>query len=206
MRIAVIAAQGRSGRAFVHEALAAGHEVRAGIRGESPFERHDRLTTFECDATDISQVTKLVERCDAVVSLIGHVKGSDPFVQTTATKTIVRAMEVAGDKRFVSLTGTGVWVEGDGFKRGLEILNTVSGWFGVKRFDDGIAHVKVLQKSQLDWTVVRVLLLTDGEPGKFRLKPHGMAKVPTPRKEVARAILHVLERQSFVHEYPVVSK
>lgn len=206
MRIAVIAANGRSGQAFVHEALAAGHIVHAGIRGQNPFKAHERLKVFQCDATEISQVTKLIERCDAVVSLLGHVKGSDAFVQTAAIRTIARAMEVAGLKRIVSLTGTGVWVEGDRFKKTLDVLNMVSRWFGVKRFDDGIAHVKVLQGSDLDWTVLRVTLLTDGEPGHFGFKKHGLAKIPTPRREVALAILRILHDGSFIRGYPVITR
>ena len=206
MRIAVIAASGRSGRAFVQEALADGHTIHAGIRGENPFEQDDNLKVFQCDATNVSEVTKLIEHCDAVVSLIGHVKGSDSFVQTKAITAIAHAMEVAGIKRLVSLTGTGVWVKGDGFKHGLSILNTISRWFGVKRFDDGVAHAAVLEKTNLDWTIVRVLLLTDGEPGRFSLKPHGMAKVPTPRREVATAILRVLHDDSFIREYPVIRR
>jgi hypothetical protein len=205
MKIAVIAAQGRSGQAFVKEALVAGHDVAAGIRGDSPFERHDRLNTFQCDATNIEQVTRLIDRADAVVSLIGHVKGSTDFIQSDATKTILRAMEVAGVKRIVSLTGAGVWVPGDRFEKPIKLLNTISSRLGVKRFDDGIRHVELLHASSTDWTVVRVLLLTNGTPGKFRLTPHGFAKIPTPRREVAKAILQVLERQSFVHDHPVVT-
>ena len=146
MRIAVIAASGRSGQAFVREALKAGHTIHAGIRGENPFGQNDEVRVFQCDATNISQVTALIEHCDAVVNLIGHVKGSDAFVQTAATKTVLRAMETVGVRRLVSLTGTGVWVEGDGFKKGLNILNTVSRWLGVKRFDDGTGQRAVLHR------------------------------------------------------------
>ena len=205
MQIAVIAAQGRSGQAFVKEALAAGHTVRAGVRGDSPFKEDKNLTIVQCDATDVSQVTQLIDHCDAVVSLIGHVKGSSDFVQAEATEAIVTAMEVAGVKRFVSLTGVGVWVQGDRFKGPINILNAISAKLGVKRFDDGVKHVEVLHASTLDWTVMRVLLLSDGEPGAFKLTPHGFAKVPTPRREVARAILEVLEQASFIRQYPVIS-
>jgi uncharacterized protein YbjT (DUF2867 family) len=206
MRIAVIAASGRSGQAFVREALAAGHTVHAGIRGENPFEPSDTLKVLQCDATDLEQVTALIDRCDAVVSLIGHVKGSSDFVQSDATKTLVRAMEVAGIKRLVSLTGVGVWVPGDRFRLFVNLLNRLSALVGVKRFEDGIRHVKILKASKLDFTVLRVLLLTSGEPGKFTLRAHGFAKVPTPRREVAQAILQVLRHEWFIREYPVVGR
>lgn len=206
MRIAVIAASGRSGQAFVQEALSAGHSVHAGIRGENPFRDNAALKVYQCDATDISQVTALIDRCDAVVSLIGHVNGSDAFVQTTAMKTLVRAAEVAGVRRVVSLTGVGVGTRLSWLAKSLDIAAAVMGWFKVDRLRDGIAHAKVLEKSQLDWTVVKVLLLNDGKPGKFMLKSRGLVKAPTPRREVARAILQVLERESFVREYPVICK
>ncbi|MDQ5932687.1 MAG: hypothetical protein QG649_772 [Patescibacteria group bacterium] len=206
MKIAVIAAHGRSGQAFVREALAAGHHVRAGIRGPSPFKSNNKLQTIECDATNIEEVTRLIDRCDAVVSLIGHVKGSKSDVQTTATNTIVRAMQVAGIRRFVSLTGVGVWVPGDRFKSFIDISNWLAARVGVKRFDDGIEHARVLRASPLDWTVLRVALLTDGQPGKFSLKTNGLVKIPTPRREVSRAILRVLERNEFVKESPVITR
>lgn len=206
MRIAVIAAQGRSGMAFVQEALAAGHTVHAGIRSNNPFEPNDRLTTFECDATNVTQVTALIDRCDAVVSLIGHVKGSDPFVQATATKTIVRAMDVAGIKRLVSLTGIGVSARNGPLGRAIDFVSAVSDRLGVKRFKDGIAHANVLEASTLDWTILQVLLLTDGEPGKFGVKANGLVKAPTPRREVARAILLILEQRSFVRESALITR
>jgi len=206
MRIAVIAAQGRSGQAFVQEALAAGHQVRAGVRGPSPFKPREGLQVIECDATDKRQVTRLIDRCDAVVSLIGHVKGSDPMIQTTAITTVIEAMEVTGVKRIVSLTGVGVWAPGDRFKSLIDATNWLAARVGVKRFDDGIAHARALHASDLDWTILRVLLLSSGEPGEFRLKPHGFAKIPTPRREVARAILQLLERSEFIRQLPVVAR
>jgi nucleoside-diphosphate-sugar epimerase len=207
MRIAVIAASGRSGQAFVREALASGHQIHAGIRGQNPFDQTQNLKVFQCDATNISQVTALIERCDAVVSLIGHIKGSDPFVQTAATKTLVRAAEAAGVRRAVSLTGVGVGTRHRWLKKPLAIVAELMGRIlKIDRLRDGIAHAQVLEKSDLDWTVLKVMLLSDGQPGKFRLKAKGLVKVPTPRREVARAILQLLERGTFIREYPVVAK
>lgn len=206
MRIAVIAASGRSGQAFVAEALAAGHTVRAGIRGQDPFAPHEGLVTVECDATDISQVTALIEHCDAVVSLIGHVKGSDALVQTNAITTIIRAMEATGIERIVSLTGVGVGSKGAINQAIVRLLSQITVWVGIDRLKDGLAHARVLQQSSLDWTVVKVLLLSDGEPGRFSLKTHGIVKAPTPRKEVARAILRILEDNSFVKEFPIITR
>ena len=59
MKIAVIAANGRSGQAFVEAALKAGHSVNAGVRHISTLEPHPNLVITECDATNESQIKQL---------------------------------------------------------------------------------------------------------------------------------------------------
>ncbi len=51
MNIAVIAANGRSGKIFVERALAAGHYIRAGVHNGNTLTTHPKLTIVECDAT-----------------------------------------------------------------------------------------------------------------------------------------------------------
>lgn len=205
MKIAVIAAQGRSGQIFVKEALAAGHSVVAGVRGESPFTLHDNLEIRQCDATNLEDVTRLIQGSDAVVSLIGHVKGAPGDIQTRAIKTIITAMNDAGLKRLVSLTGTGARVKGDTPSFIDRVLTLSIRIIDPKRVVDGRLHLEVLRMSDLDFTILRVLKLTNGNAGSFTLTPHGPGKMFVPRQEVARAILEVLENNTFARQFPVIS-
>jgi putative NADH-flavin reductase len=75
MIIAVIAANGRSGQAFVEAALNRGHTVRAGIHGTNPFAEREGLIVMSCDATNKAEVLALIQGSTAVVSLIGHDAG-----------------------------------------------------------------------------------------------------------------------------------
>ena len=206
MRIAVIAADGRSGRAFVETALAAGHTVRAGIRGSSPFTPQPELEFIQCDATNEAQVDELLQASDAVVSLIGHIRGSNRNVQTIATHTVLAVMQKRGIHRIVSLTGTGVRIPKDKYG----IIDILANLFIAKidpaRIQDGIAHVKVLQESDADFTIVRVLKLTGGKERPFNLSDHGPAKYLTSRTEVAKAIVECLEDNRYIRAYPVISK
>ena len=206
MRIAVIAADGRSGRAFVETALAAGHRVRAGIRGRSTFQSHPNLTVVTCDATNASQVSELLQATDVVVSLLGHVKGSAPDVQTNAIKTVLGAMKKRNLRRIVSLTGTGVRIDGDLPNLADKIANAMILRIDPDRIHDGIEHVSVLRSSDVDFTVVRVLKLTDGNHGTFGMNQNGPAKLFTSRREVARAILDCLEDNRFIRKFPVIVK
>lgn len=206
MNIAVIAANGRLGKAFVERALADGHTVHAGIRGRDSLKPHDHLTSVLCDATNPSDLKALIKDQDAVVSCIGHVKGSAPNVQTVATKVLVQVMNELGVKRFVTVTGTGVRFPGD--KIGLvdRFLNYIVTKADPDRVKDGIDHAKVLRESDLDWTLIRLLKLQSANAQPFELKLNGPTKWYVARDEVAEAMLQVLTQQTFLRQSPIISK
>ncbi len=206
MKIAVIAAGGRSGQAFVEAALAAGHSIRAGVRGKSHLQPHPSLVIVECDATNESQLKNLMLRQEAVASFIGHVKGSEPNVQTIAIQKVAGVMNVLGIKRLISLTGTGVRFPGDIITVLDRILNLSISIIDPARVKDGKNHVEVLKNSDLDWTVIRVLKLQDVSAKPFELLEHGPTKLYVSRKEVAQAVLQVLERRSFIKQAPIIGK
>lgn len=206
MKIAVIAANGRTGQAFVQAALKAGHQVQAGIHNSSSMKATPGLSLIECDATQESEVTKLIQGQDAVVSFIGHVRGSPPNVQTKATKVIVSAMDKLNQKRLVSLTGTGVRFPKDKITLTDRILNTSIGIIDPKRVVDGINHAEVLKNSDLDWTIIRVLKLTSGNRRPFTLQLNGPTKQFVSREEVAHAVLEVLEQHRFIRQAPIIGK
>jgi putative NADH-flavin reductase len=206
MRIAVIAANGRTGRAFLKKALAAGHEVRGGVLGNGHVPPHPLLTLIHCDATQPDDLRKLFTDQEAVVSLIGHVKGSPPDVQTSAIQKVISVMDEAGLKRVVSLTGTGVRFPGDHITPWDRFLNLGVSIKDPARVKDGREHVAALQASDLDWTVIRVLKLQNVPPKPFRLTESGPTKPYVGREEVAEAILEVLENESFIKKAPIISR
>lgn len=206
MNIAVIAANGRAGQAFTEQALAAGHSVRAGVFGKSFLKPHPNMTVVSCDATKSEDLKTLLENQDAVVSFIGHVKGSPPHVQTDAMKTLVSVMQELGMRRIVSLTGTGVRFAGDKITLIDRALNLGIIVIDPARVRDGKDHVAVLQQSNLDWTVIRVLKLQNVPPKPFSLREHGPTKWYVGREEVAQAVLQVLEQNSFTAQAPIISK
>jgi len=206
MHIAVIAANGRLGAEFVKAALAAGHYIRAGVRGTHTLAAHPSLEILECDATDPEQLKQLLKDQQVVVSAIGHVKGSAEDVQTVATKNILQVMQELGIKRFVDVTGTGVRFSGD--KVGLVdiFLNLAVGIVDPARVKDGIDHVEVLKASDQDWTTIRVLKLQNVEPRPFSLRINGPTKWYVGREEVARAMLEVIENNTFIKQAPILSR
>ncbi len=206
MKIAVIAASGRTGQAFVETALIAGHSIRAGVRGKSHLKPHPNLMVVECDATNEVQLKNLLLGQDAAASFIGHVKGSEPNVQTLAIQKVVDVMTGLGVKRLVSLTGTGVRFSGDKISLIDRFLNMSIGIIDPARVKDGKNHVGILKASGLDWTVIRVLKLQNVSPKPFELREHGPTKWYVGRQEVAQAVLRVLEQRSFIKQSPIIGR
>ena len=202
--IAVLGANGRSGRVFVTAALSAGYSVRAGVHhGELP--PAENLVCIPCDATNPQQVADLLSGAGYVVSLLGHVPKSPKLVQTTAMQTVIAEMQKQGLKRLISLTGTGVRVAGDRPSLIDYLANFAIKLIDPHRINDGIQHVKVIEGSGLDWTIIRVLKLANGNKQAYHLTPSGPAKLLTSRTEVASAILTVINDPSSYRTYPVIS-
>lgn len=206
MNIAVIAANGRTGKAFVKAALEAGHTVRAGSLNPGNLPAHPQLTEAVCDATNISDLHALIEGQDAVASFIGHVKGSARDVQTVAIQALIKAMKELDVKRVVSLTGTGVRFPGDDIPFIDRFLNFGVGLIDPARIKDGRDYVELLKQSNLDWTLIRVLKLQNVPLSPFTLREHGPTKLYVGRDEVALAALKVLKENSFVKQAPIISR
>jgi putative NADH-flavin reductase len=206
MKIAVIAASGRTGKVFVEAALAAGHEIRGGVHSKSSLKPHSRLTIVTCDATNEADLRNLLSGQEAVASFIGHVKNSVPNVQTTAIQKLIDVMDELGMKRVISVTGTGARFPGDAITSIDRLLNFGIGFIDPARIHDGKNHVEALKQSSLEWTIIRVLKLQNTSPKPFQLREHGPTKLFTSRQEVAQAVLEVLQQHTFVRQAPIIGK
>ena len=204
--IAVIGASGKSGQIFVKTALAAGHTVKAGVHRTNPFTPSERLEVYAIDATHPKDIAELLHDCDAVVSLIGHTKGSPKRVQTDAMKVITSEMEKQSIAKFVSLTGTGVRFPEDKISLLDKMMNWPIALIDPNRIQDGIEHAEVLKDSGLEWSIVRVLKLTNQSPNRFTLTSGGPGKLFVPRAEVACAILDILASSEYSQKAPVISR
>lgn len=206
MKIAIIAANGKSGQALVKAALEHGHYVRAGVHGKHTLPKNDHLEIIRCNAMNSADVSSLVSGSDVVVSLIGHVKKSPNYLQSIAITNALTAMKRSNINRIASLTGTGARMPGDKPDVIDLLLNAGVKSLDSKRVVDGIRHLEILRNSSVDWTVLRVLKLTSGRSRPFHLSRSGPAELFSSRAEVAEAILHVIETDSYKQQAPVLTR
>lgn len=205
MKIAVIGANGKTGRVFVNEAVQRGFEVRAGVFHTNSFTKSDYIDVVQCDATKLEDVESLIKGCDVVVSLIGHVKGSPAFLQTSSTANILSAMKKQGVRRLLSLTGTGVRFPDDTPSYIDRALNLSIKLIDPERIRDGIAHADVIKESDTDWTILRVLKLTDFPMHHYEVTTTGPARILVSRHVVADALLRIISENAYSKHAPIVS-
>ena len=207
--IALFAATGKTGRRVLDRALAAGHTVRALVRDpHALLTTSPRLTVVPGDVRDPASVAETVRGADVVLSLFGQVKGSPPTLQTDGTRVIVDAMREAGVRRIVTLSGGGLRDEEHDCPKTADrvirfLLKTLSG----PVLADAEGHLKVLQASGLDWTVVRGPRLTERPGvGSYRVGWVGVnASTQISRDDLADFILTQVDDRTFVGTMPFVS-
>ena len=208
MKVTVFGASGRTGRPLVEQALGRGYEVTAFVRDPSRFGlSHERLTIVRGDVTDGSAVEEAVSGQDAVVSALGHVKGSPKDVQTRGTENVVAAMKKHGVRRLVSLTGAGVRAEGDEPKFVDKTITFLLKRLQPAALEDGVRHAEVIKRSGLEWVIVRGPRLTEGEKkGQYRVGLVGKnSGTQVSRADLADFMLDQITDDAHLGRMPVVS-
>ncbi len=208
MKITIFGADGRTGREVLEYALSQGHEVIAFAYRDTALASYaGRIKTIQGDVLNYDKVLEACRGTEAVISALGHIKDSDPRMQTKGIIHIVKAMKETGVSRIVSLTGTGVRRAGDTPSLIDRFLNVVIERIDPERIADGKEHARVLEASGLRWTIIRVLKLGNSSrvSTEYKLTLGGPAELQTSRKKVARIMVDVAVQNSYTGEMPVVS-
>jgi putative NADH-flavin reductase len=139
------------------------------------------------DVLNYRAVQHVVAGSDAVISVLGHTKGSPKDLQLKALLHTLRAMHEHRVKRLIILTGSGVYTKEDKPPILVKLLNFVVKKVYKARVTDAQKLLPVLRASQTDWTVVRVNLLTDQDTSSYHVGLLGdkELKLRTSRKAVA---------------------
>jgi putative NADH-flavin reductase len=161
MNVLVIGAAGKSGEALVNEALQAGHQVTAFVRGAARYKKAN-VRVVAGDVLDAAAVDVAVAGQDAVIDALG---GKTPWkvttMETCAAHNIVDAMRRNGVRRLlkISVVGAGESVKNAGFFNEHLLMRTFLRGLLV----DKAGMEAEIEGSNLDWTLVRPPMLTDGE-------------------------------------------
>ncbi|HMO78805.1 MAG TPA: NAD(P)H-binding protein [Candidatus Paceibacterota bacterium] len=209
IKIAIFGITGQTGKNILEiVSNNSNYKIKALIRkNTSTSSNFQNINYIVGDILNQNDVDKNIENCDCVISVIGHKKNSNSELQTLAIKNIINSMKKYNVKRIISLTGTGVRISGDKISLIDKLANFIIKKVDSKRISDGINHYNILKNTDLDWTILRVLKLTNiNKIEKYTLTENGPAKTFISRKTVAKIIIDLIDDKVFLKKLPVISK
>jgi putative NADH-flavin reductase len=214
MKILIFGITGRTGCLVAAEAVKRGHKV-VGIARDP-----GKVTVKDAEIVagtpyDFETVQKAIDGCDSVISTLNVFPQTQGIfsriktpldVMSVSIKNAIRAMEQKGIRRIVVMTALGVGdsaVELPAFFRFLLKISNIK-----YAYADHDIQEKALEKSSLDWTVVRPVGLTDKNDNLTilqNLNGVGFIRSAVSRNAVAHFMLDCVEKNLFVRQKPGIS-
>jgi len=208
--VTIIGASRGIGLETVKAALAAGHTVRAFARSASKIAiSNPKLEKITGDALKAADVGAAVSDANAVIQAIGISDPKDLIFGTTffseATRVMVSAMQAAGVKRLIAVTGAGA-----GNSRGR--INFLYDYIMfpillARVYSDKDIAEEIIQASGLDWTIVRPGMLTNGAAtGRYYALPEmkDWRAGAISRADVADCLVKQVSDRSMIGKTPLL--
>ena len=167
MKLIVFGANGGVGKEVVTLALQAGHEVVGVVRGPvvASSERQG-LHMVEGSITDAAFVAGIVTGADVVISTIGASDYKHPVsLYSLAAQALVGALKGTPHQRLIVLSAGGATIEKNDPLLFRLIVKPLLQRVYHYLYEDMLRMERVLETSNLDWTILRLSYLNN-KPGK----------------------------------------
>lgn len=209
MKILIIGATGSIGTVVTHEALNAGHDVSVYVRNPSKInEFADKVKIYKGELNDQNSLKKAMDGAQAILSCAGAMNNKTGQIEAfeTGMKTIVAAMKSKGIKRIISISGMLAPAEGDEVTLFMKVMRPLMAKVMNQVVGSNIKQYEILSATQLDWTIVRSGILTNG-PATGRLKADARKNLglKLSRKDLAVFFMEQLTDTIFIRKAPMVA-
>lgn len=168
MNILILGATGRTGSHILKSALDDNHHVTALVREMDKVQAEDsNLKVVEGNVLSRHDVRKAIEGMDLVISALGT-DGSTTLSESIPI--IIGAMEEAGIKRIITIGTAGI-LNSRTEPGKLRYQSNESKRRTTRAAEEHHKVCELLEKSDLDWTIVCPTYLPDGEyTGEYRVE------------------------------------
>ena len=208
MKIVVFGATGRTGQHVVQQALEAGHMVSVLVRNPARVSvQHERLQVVQGSLQDGDCVRQVISGSDAVISTLGPSSNQPTFEISQGMKVILAAMKTTGVRQLIISAGAGVGDPQDAPKLFNRVMNVLLKLAAKNVYEDMRKTVQLVRDSDVDWTVVRVPMLTD-DPATGQIKVGMVGKGMGPRisrADLADFLLRQAQDTAHIRKAPAIS-
>lgn len=189
----------------VDQLLGSGHSVTAFAHRDGGLPLHPKLTVVVGDVHNTADVAEALVGSDAVISALGSWGTKTKDILTAGMTNIIPAMQSAGIKRIVSLTGADARDPSDHPGIRQRLMHIMLQFVAPKILCDGERHIELLRASDLDWTVIRSPVMKDAGGAEYTLgtkPPQPWATIP--RAAVASAMTDTIQQGSHLQSSPYI--
>lgn len=211
MKLTVFGATGQIGQNVVKQALQTGYDVTAYSRRPNALNiDYKNLHIVVGDLTDREKIKKAIIGSDVVISALGPAlsmkrKVSDLPI-ADAHKVIISVMEEIGLNRFITLATPTIQATEDSKQLVTLIPSIMAKILYPTGFTEMKAIDKLIKKSKLDWTVVRIInpnVKTNGN-GYTITFGDTKGKMNVSRYNAAKCMLEAAQKDEWIHKMPIV--
>jgi putative NADH-flavin reductase len=208
MKITIFGGTGRTGAYLVREALDKGFDVTVLARDPAKMTISDtHLAVVKGDITDANVVASAIKGAGAVLSGLGPTDNKPTFAVSRGMENILAAMKVGKVNRLVMTAGAGVGDPEDAPKFMNKFMNILLKVMAKNVLADMSKAVEIVRSSDLDWTVVRLPMLTD-DPKIGKVKVAYMGKgmgARIARADIAPFLVEQINDKTYFHKSPAIS-
>lgn len=205
-RVAIFGATGGTGIELTRLALDAGLSVRILVRDPKRMPLvDDRIRYVVGNVFDRESVIKTVLGADAVFSCLGARSLRNTHVCSRGTKLILDVMQQHGVRRLIVESAHGV---GDSYQRSTMMARIYYATVLRGTFADKIEMEQSVVASDIDWTIVRPVLLTNGpRTSNYRVDCdlHVALGARISRADTADLMLKCYSNQTWNRQIPSIS-
>jgi len=194
VKIVVFGAAGRTGRHIVDKALGHGHRVTAFLRHTPLALEHPDLTTMTGDTRDFEAVSAAIAGQTGVAFALSGAGNHEPGIAN-----VIHAMAEHDVRRLAAVSAIGTFARTD---RTLSLAYRAKIATTLRSAYDDLENMEMrIMASDLDWTIVRPVGLTD-EPavGQYRIALDGTMlpkATRVSREDVAALVVKALETDTY---------
>ena len=210
----VLGGSGRTGIHVLKQAVERGHQVRALVRNPAAIDAPTGVELITGTPAAVDDIRRAAEGTEAVISVLSNARASDnpwakpispPRFMTDAIGSALTVMEEQGIRRIVAVSTQGVaedWKRINPIMRGLISVSNIKAGF-----DDHDGVDASVRQSDVDWTLVRAVALTDKPAkGPIRVAERGAEKPAAfvNRDDLAAFLLDTVEKNTWIRQTPLV--
>jgi len=205
-RILILGATGHLGTILLDACLKNNFHVTALVRNKNKLNIENKLLTIIVgQATSETDVSKALKNVDVVISTLGHGFRTQFPIQEQTMKILIPLMEEKNINRLITITGAGLKTKDDPDSLILNLSEKVFPIIDPYRMRDSHKQQQLIEKSNLDWTVVRTPIHNDKDS---KIKYVGFSQ-PKPWQKVSRSaisefMIECINNNKWIKKSPII--